>query len=309
MNRVVVALTAGAVVVSPLAAAAPVIQPVQLGAETVRFVQGVPTLDLQTPTGAVQMTPLGFDHGGLTFGVAVFNGSDHPSNIGVENVSVVSGDQQMVVFTAQQLQSKAKNRAMWTAIALGVAGGLATAASASNRSHYNAVTSTPWGTVVTHASYRSTSDDLQTAALAAGTAASLVAVQHRLDHTMEEIGSGVVQTTTVAPGDSYGGRIALDKLKAYQGKEPVRVMVTVDWNGTKYPFQWQVAKAGTPTPVFAALTPVAPAAPSQAIPVAVPGAAMAPLALPTPAAIKPAPAPAAAPAAHLTPAVAVKTTT
>ncbi|UAK25745.1 hypothetical protein [Sphingomonas nostoxanthinifaciens] len=304
MFKSVVALTASAVVVTSLYAAAPVIQPVQIGAETVRFVQGVPTLDLQMPTGAVQITPLGFDHGGITFGIAVLNNSDHPSNIGVENVSVVSDNQPVLVFTAQQLQQKAKNRAMWATIALAAAGGLATAASANQRTHYNAVTTSPWGTVATQVSYRSTADELQTAALAAGTAASIVAVQNKLDHTMQAIGSGVVQTTTVAPGDSYAGRIALDKVK---GKVPFRVVVTVDWNGAKYPFQWQVAPAGTPAPVFAALTP---ATPPPVAPVAASTVQNAPAALPAsaaPAVIQSAPQ-APAPAAKAIPAAAVKVT-
>jgi len=60
--------------------------PLQTGAETVRFLAGVPTLNLETAGGAVQITPLPFDHGHVTFGLGIYNKGRSSGNFGIENI-------------------------------------------------------------------------------------------------------------------------------------------------------------------------------------------------------------------------------
>ena len=68
------------------------VQPLQVGAETVRYEKGVPTLDLELADGVVQVTPLSLDHGSLSFGVAVYNDSRRPANFGIEHVAFTHGE-------------------------------------------------------------------------------------------------------------------------------------------------------------------------------------------------------------------------
>ena len=84
--RVLAAVIAASVSIE--AVAGPImLYPVQSGAETIRFHTGVPTLNLETPTGGVQITPLPFDHGHITVGIGVYNKGYQPINFGIENIS------------------------------------------------------------------------------------------------------------------------------------------------------------------------------------------------------------------------------
>ncbi len=78
-------------------------------------------------------------------------------------------------------------------------------------------------------------------------------MQNRLDRTIADLGDSAVQTSTIDPGQTYGGKIVLAKIKT--GSLPQQVTLTVNWNGESYPFSFQLARAGTPAPVFTALTP------------------------------------------------------
>lgn len=76
----------------------------------------------------------------------------------------------------------------------------------------------------------------------------------------------VIQTTPLDPGQSYAGKIVLQKVTST--KRPERVSIVVNWNGEQYPFAFQLAKPGTPSPAFTAIAPAA-ARPLPAPPVAV----------------------------------------
>lgn len=246
-------------------AADPVIQPVQVGQETVRFDHAVPTIDLQQPHGAVQVTPLPMDHGGLAFGIAVYNAGGTPANFDIGNVAVHAGAQALPVLSREQLESKAKHRAMWASIALAAAGGLSAAAAANQRDYYHSTLVTPHGVYHSTFSAPSAVGQLQATALAASTGAGLAAIQGKLDETRERLGQTTIQLTTVDPADSYAGRIVLTKIK--DKALPQRVDMIVRWNGEDYPFAFQLAKAGTAAPEFKALTPPPPpvAAPAPSL--------------------------------------------
>lgn len=244
----------------------PVVQPVQIGAETVRYDRAVPTLDLRQQRGAVQIRPLPMDHGSLAFSVAVFNGGEAPVNIDTSNFTVTSGTQTLGVFSVDQLIAKAKNRAMWSQIGVAALGGLAAAGAASQRDTYRSTLYTPRGVYRGYYSAPSAMGQLQATAIVAGTGVGLVAIQNQLDRTREALGNDVVQMSTVDPGASYAGKIVLHKIK--RAKLPQRVTITVNWNEEQYAFAFQMAKAGTPTPVFTALTPAMPASAEEAAPIA-----------------------------------------
>jgi len=264
-----IAAVVALVVIAGPAAAGPIIQPVPVGMETIRYFQGVPTLDLQREHGAVQITPLPMDHGGYAFTVAVLNKGPSSANIDVTNVDVESGGARYTVLSRSDLEHKAKSRAMWSSIALAAAGGLAAAAAASATDTYRATTYTPHGTYRTIIQTPSAAGQLAAAGAIAGTGAGIYAIQNQLDRTREALGATTVQMTTVDPQDSYAGRIVLPKIKATA--LPQRINIVVKWNGETYPFGFQLSKKGTPQPVFDVLTPVPVAPmPSDDHPVAVP---------------------------------------
>lgn len=240
-------------VAAPALAKDPVVQPVQVGSETVRYVQGSATLDLRQTKGAVQVRPLPMDHGSLAFAVAVFNGGDTPANIDTGNFVALAGKQTLSPFTMQQLAGKAKSRARWKQFGVAMLGGLGAAAAASQRDYYSGTTFTPYGTYHSTFSAPSVAGQFQAAAITAGTAYSIVKLQQQLDGALNALAENVVQTTTIEPGQTYGGKIVFTKISGQ--KLPQRVHLTVSWNGEQYPFAFQLAKDGTPAPVFQAITP------------------------------------------------------
>lgn len=228
------------------------VQPVQVGQETIRYLKGVPTLDLELKDGVVQITPVAMEHGSVAFEVAVYNDSRQPANFGIENVAVLHGGAGVKVFSKDELVKRAENRAMWTSIALAALGGVAAAAAANQRNHYRSTFVTPRGTYRSYWSGPSAAGQVQAAAIAAGTGVGIAGIQSQLDNTRVALGEEIIQTTTVDPGESYAGRIVLAKIKPKT--LPSRVQLTINWNGEAYPFTFQVAKRGTAAPTFTAMT-------------------------------------------------------
>lgn len=245
---------AGALIVSTSVSALPkyVVQPVPLGAETVRYNQGTPTLDLRLSSGAAQITPLEFDHGSMSFSVAIWSNASQPVNFGVENILVQTEGRGLAVFTKDQLVGKAENRAMWTQIGLAALGGLAAVSAANQQRSVNSTIRGPQGTTYVRTTYNDSSDELRAAATLAGTGVAVAAIQRRLDQTRAALGDQIVQTTTVDPYDSYAGRIVVEKIKNM--KLPQEVRITLNWNGQDYPFAFRVAKFGAAPPAFIPLT-------------------------------------------------------
>lgn len=248
MFRLVAVLAATSISTAAAASSDLEVQPVQKGAESVRYEKGVPTVDLEMHDGVVQITPLPFDHGSLVFGVAVYNDSRHPANMGIEQVHVAFGGQPVGVFTEKELVKKAKHRAMWSQIGLALLGGLAAGASASQRDYYRGRFVTPRGTYTSRFSAPSVAGQFQAAAITASTGYGIASVQRQLDQTIAALGDQVIQLTTVDPGESYAGEFVIDKVKPRS--LPATIDVTISWNGEDYPFEFQLAQSGTPAPAF-----------------------------------------------------------
>jgi hypothetical protein len=274
------------------AIAATVVYPVQTGQETARFRQGVPTLDLETPTGAIEITPLPLDHGHVSFGLGIYNKTVQPANFGIENVTATVGGQTVRILSVDELRRSAKNRAMWTQIGIAVLSGAAAAVVANahtTNTSYGRMR-TPHGSYSWSNSYRDNSLGVigATAAVTGG-AAGIVGVRNRLDYTLANLNDEIIQTTTVAMDASYGGKIVLDKLPA--AKLPYDVHLSINWNGTLYPFVFRVTQPGVATPAPYGPAPVTTAAIAQPASPAPSGLAYAPSAAPAMAAIGGVPAP------------------
>ncbi|PJI86866.1 hypothetical protein [Sphingomonas koreensis] len=241
-----------------------VVHPVRLADESIRFYKGVPTIDIDTEKGAVQISPLPMDHGSFSFSVAVLNKGQVSSDFDVSDVSAHIVGAEVAAFSKEELEKKAKSRAMWTAIAVGLAGGLSAAAAASQRDHYRSTFITPRGTYYGSYSAPSVVGQIQATAIAAGTGYSLVKIQENLDATREALGNNIVQRTTVDPSESYAGQVILKKIKLK--KFPENLIVSVRWNGDEYRFGFVVGKRGMKAPTIAPLPPkfVEPASASPA---------------------------------------------
>lgn len=259
-----VALMLAVVWSSPALSGELLVQPIQVGRETVRYLQGVATVDLQGKRGAVQITPLPFDHGGLSFSIAVLNDGQLPTNIDIDAFRINANTQYLTVFSKDKLVKKAQSRAMWTQIGLAALGGVAAGVAASQRDTYRSTLYTPRGTYRAVYSGPSAAGQFQAAAIGVGTGVAIAGVQNRLDQTRAALGNNIVQLTTVDPGEGYAGQIIVEKIKA--PKYPQRVDIVVHWNDEDYAFAFQAAKEGTPAPRFAALTPVEPRPVSVAVP-------------------------------------------
>jgi TonB family protein len=244
-------VVSGALLAAPQVAQAKpnfVVQPIQVGAETVRFDQGVATVELYQQHGSVQIQPLPADHGSLAFYVGIFNAGDQPANIDITDFQIQAGSQSLAVFSREELEKKAKNRAMWTQIGLAALGGVAAAGAYSQRDTYRSTLYTPRGTYHAVYSRPSTIGQIQGTAIAASTGYAIYKVQEQLDATRRDLANSVVQLSTVDPGSSYGGKIVLAKIK--DKKVPKDVTITLSWNGETYPFQFRLVKLGTPQPPF-----------------------------------------------------------
>jgi hypothetical protein len=242
-----------AIVMTPGAAYAgpkTVLQPIQLSKETVRYQQGVATLDLEGVDGAVQITPLGMDHGSYVFGIAVYNLGQRPTNVDIADFSMSLDGQTVTPLTREDLEKKAANRAMWAQLAVAMAGGLSAYAAANQRDHYQTTLVTPRGTYRAYSSAPSVAGQIQATAIAAGTGVTLARIQNRLDETRAALGEQIVQLTTVDPGESYAGKIILNKIKNKSKTLPQPLNLTVRWNGQDYRFAFQIAKTGTRAPEF-----------------------------------------------------------
>ncbi|HEY2773705.1 MAG TPA: hypothetical protein VGK20_06610 [Candidatus Binatia bacterium] len=219
------------------------VAPLESPPATVRYDHGAGTISLVQHNGALQMTPFGVENGKLVFGVAAFNNSAHPANFGVENIHVVTGENKgLRVFTADDLAREARNKATAESVGLAVVGAAGVAASiAASDQSYHGTYHTPHGSYRYHEHYEDPGVAIAGSALSAGAAgAGIYAVQRSLDATLAGIGQTILQTTTLDPGRSVGGRVVI--AKSQSNYYPQDVTVIVDWNGEQYAFPFRVEK-------------------------------------------------------------------
>ena len=218
-------------------------EPLPQEGAVVRYEKGQPTIDLQGERGAVQLTPLGLDHGRLTFGIAVLNTGDAADHFGVEDIRATVQGREFAVITRDRLDQMARNRAMWTQVAVAVVASAAAYAAATSTDTYSATTYTPRGTYRTVMHVPSAGGQVAAAAYTAGGAYSIASIQNQLDQTRAALADEIVQTTTVDSHDSSGGRFVVDRIRGRNMRWPQDVTITVNFNGEDYPFTFRVTRA------------------------------------------------------------------
>lgn len=237
-------ILAGAIIVASSSSAALAetrlkFEPIADASANVRYYKGVATLDREDSAAGVQVTPIGLDHGRLTFAVSVLNLSQTPDNFGIEDVTAMVGDQSVPVLSRDRLDQMARNRAHWAQFAMAMAGGLSAAAAATSRDTYHATTFTPHGTYSTYISAPSIGGQIAAANASNDAAFAIAGIQARLDNTRDALANEILQTTTVMPQDSYAARLVIEKFK---GNWPQKVHLVVAFAGKQYPFDFQVSK-------------------------------------------------------------------
>ena len=247
--KALVALVATLAVAGQAAAADLILYPVQTGAETIRYRTGIPTLNLETQSGSVTVTPLPLDHNHATFGVAVYNKGNNSVNFGIENVTASVSGKPIEVLSREELQKRAKSRAAWSMVGLALLSGVAAAAAstAHTTDHAYGNVRTPHGTYFWSASYRDNSIGTvaSAATIAAGTA-GIIGIQNRLEYTLGTLATDILQTTTVDPDNSYGGVVVIEKPSGMS--TPYDVTMTIHLNGADYPFTFRLTEQGKNKP-------------------------------------------------------------
>lgn len=79
--------------------------------EGVRYLKGVPTIDLQQQRGAVQLRSLGFYNNRPMYAIAFYNAGPEPVNIGLEDIRASKDGEPLRVFSVQELERQAKQKA------------------------------------------------------------------------------------------------------------------------------------------------------------------------------------------------------
>lgn len=230
-----------------LEAAVPLLQPVPYGTAILRHHQGQPTIELRGRNGAIEVTPLAMDHGCVNFGITVFNRSNRASDIDLSDVSVSVGEAPAHIFTVNELQKRANHRAFWTSMAVAAVSGVAAGVVAASSSHATIRSSGPYGTRVSRITYHDGYNSANAAIIGASGAAAAGSIQANGRRDAAQIGDEILALTTVDPGDAYGGRVVIDKIKA---PLPQAITVRVEWNGDAYVSKWQLVPEGTPAPLF-----------------------------------------------------------
>ena len=253
----------------------------------VRYYKGEPTFISTKTQGAVQVAMPPTDKG-RRVGIVVIalNRGASPQSLGYENVSVrTSAGVPVTLLTYEVLQHKARVQAGWMTFFAAVAAGAnsyAAQQSAYGHSYGSAYTSTRYGGVASTYSARYYSPVAAQVGQARANAENrdlFAAVSGQLEATLAKLDGSVLRTTTIDPGESFGGMVVFDLPKGTALRD---LVVSVNYAGETH----EVPLNGT----FATLDQVT-AAGSEAGPLPPPEATPAGTALPAgqqpPAVIRP----------------------
>jgi hypothetical protein len=204
--------------------------PKPTGNDVRSYDRGQVILTRETEKAIIAVFGSGNYYGRPSFVIEVTNKTDHPFDFGVENMSVEFPGQKKptVVYTRADLDAQAQNRAAWASLAAAMAGSM------SGYSSYSSNTYVPrLGTITTRGTYYNNGIAL------ANSMALMGAVQDGLSNRLADAANSAVQTTTIPPGASYGGRVVYSKPKA---KLPSPMTLTVRIDGTEETFSFDVRK-------------------------------------------------------------------
>ena len=234
--------TALALIVSK--ASAVTLTPAPTGEQVVNYAQGAPTL-ISSRKSIASVTVLPEANGHVVLFVAGRNQSNENTNLGTESISADSNGKALRVFTHDELAKKIKSAAMWQGIAMAAGAGLrAGAATQPAQTTYGGTfsgngssTGPYYGDYFGHAT---TTDPAQQAlaqsainADARAQGAGLRAEQNDKLAALQRI----LRTTTVQPGQIYGGIVELARPSASSVMN-----VRVNFAGENHVFAFRVTR-------------------------------------------------------------------
>lgn len=234
--------------VPAFAEAAPVLHPERIGAETVRYYAGQPTVRLQTTAGIVEVRPLPVEKGRVAFAVAVVNTGPAPANFGTQNIAARVNGVPVAVPTPEELADAAEQKARGAKIGVGLLAGAvaAIASTASNQGSYYRHVRGPRGGYTRAVHWEDNTPGVVGATVAvAGGAAAIASIDRTLDTTLARMGGEALRTTTVDPGASFGGLVVVPVDRA---AAPAQVRLEVSFGGAVHPFAFRLTPAGMAAP-------------------------------------------------------------
>lgn len=204
-----------ALAVSPAPALAADYQstPVPAAGDGVIYHKGDAIVERQTSFGWIRVKAIGEETGKPAFLVMVYNETDSSFNFGTENVTAhVEGERKATgVYTAGDIQDMVKNKAGWAVALTGLSGALARSNSYGSACGFGGCINT-----------RYSSPDYGAQARAAR---QIDGIRGDTADKVEELDMNYLQTTTVMPGEVYGGKVAITKPKVKQW--PARLTLTI----------------------------------------------------------------------------------
>lgn len=245
-NRMLKQLTAAAAALSLGACAtAYSVTPIADAAQNVTYDHGSPVVMSRKANGAVRVSPTSTAfEGRMSLGVVAFNDGKTSANLGTESVRVFTAAGAPVqVFTYEALVKQAKTAAAWQAFAVALSGA-ANAYAASQPTTVNSYGSVYGSRGVANYSSTATVYNPANAALAnsinqAQTSRSMGQIGATLDATLSNLGSSILRTTTIEPGNAFGGNVIIDKPKFAKGEEHA-LRVVVNFDGEEHEFRFAV---------------------------------------------------------------------
>jgi hypothetical protein len=208
------------------------------------------------------------EDGRAAFSIAIFNHDGRPANLGMENITAVVNGIPTPVPTYAQLaeaaERKARQAKIGTALFAGVLAGVASTAS-NQGSYYRHVRGPRGGFTQAIHWQDDTPGVIGATAAVAGGAMVIGGIDRKLDYTLDQLGTEILQTTTIDPGSSFGGMVILPIDR--DAGHPADIRVNVAFDGRVYAFGFRLTRSGigVPAPVPAAARADAPGV--QALPV------------------------------------------
>ena len=208
-------------------------QPIDNHQQTMFYNQGMPVL-LTEKDVRVFLQPLGNDGGRPRFVIMVFNDSDRMFDFSVENIKAKLNDQDIKIFTYDELKDQIEGRAKMARVLTALSGGLNSASAGmtagytqnSGTFEYYDNNSYGYGTYRGH-SYNSNQAFQAQQAINQQTEAQISQIQNQESFAINNI-QNILKKTTVTSGNKVAGIIVLDNLKCgatYQDKLNVLVNI------------------------------------------------------------------------------------
>lgn len=198
---------------TPALAADYMASPVASPEDTISYFKGAASVERATSFGTIRVTAIGEETGKPAFVVEITNTSGGPINIGTENMyaSFAGQKKPTTVYSAADIQRMVESKAAWAAALTGLSAALSSNTSTARACGYNGC----YTATVTTPNYYAQ----------ANASRKIDAIYENSALRVDELKANYLQMTTVQPGQSYGGRVALSKPKVKTW--PARLTLTI----------------------------------------------------------------------------------